>query len=222
MVNNNTHKFFLRNKINLDIHHKCTLGCNKCGRYFMMNNEGSTITSSNFPGCPLSDSDWKKILHHFTHINFCGQVSDPMMHSKLSDFLGDMYAVSKVGHVHTAISQRPMKHYIKAFEVNPNMKWVFGIDGLPKDSHKYRTNQNGEKLFEVMLEAKKRLKNTPQWQYIVFKYNENDISEAKELAMKHGLEINFMYSGRYSKDDPLRPSPEFRIDREEIYSDSDR
>ena len=53
-------------------------------------------------------------------------------------------------------------------------------------------------------------------------YNENDISEAKELAMKHGLEINFMYSGRYSKDDPLRPSPEFRIDREEKYIDSDR
>lgn len=221
-MTDNLNRFFLRNTINLDIHHKCTLGCNKCGRYFMMNDKDSNVTSSNFPGCPLSDSDWKKILHHFTRINFCGQVSDPMMHPKLSNFLGDMYAVSKEGHVHTAISQRPMKHYIKAFEVNPDMKWVFGIDGLPKDSHKYRINQNGEKLFEVMLEAKRYLKTIPLWQYIVFKYNENDIAEAKELARENGLEIDITYSGRYSKDDPLRPSPEFRIDREETYRDSDR
>ena len=27
---------------------------------------------------------------------------------------------------------------------------MFGIDGLPKDSHKYRINQDGEHLFDMM------------------------------------------------------------------------
>ena len=99
------------NKINLDIHNKCTLECNKCARFSILSRPD--ITTSNFPGCPLTDSDWKKILDHYTRINFCGQVADPMMHPKLSNFLGDMYAENKVGNVHTAVSHKPMKYFLK-------------------------------------------------------------------------------------------------------------
>ena len=28
--------------------------------------------------------------------------------------------------------------------------WTFALDGLPKDSHKYRINQNGEQVWEMM------------------------------------------------------------------------
>ena len=204
--------FFLRKAINLDIHNKCSLQCNKCARFDIIS-QIPEITTSNFPGCPLSDKDWKSILHHFDYLNFCGQVSDPMMHPKLSSFLSDIHLNEKYGQVHTAVSQKPIKRYIQAFEANPNAKWIFGIDGLPKDSHKYRTNQDGEKLFEIMLEAKNILIKPPQWQYIVFKYNENNIEESRSLAKEAGLEINFMYSARYTKDDPLKPSPEFRLDK---------
>jgi MoaA/NifB/PqqE/SkfB family radical SAM enzyme len=204
-------KFFLRNQINLDIHNKCTLECSHCARVFLL----KRYTTSNFPGCPLTDSDWKKILDHYTNINFCGQIADPMMHLKLSKFLSDMYAENKVGNVHTAISHKPMKYFIKAFKANPNMKWNFGIDGLPKDSHKYRINQDGEKLFKTMLESKKYLNTRPIWQYIVFKYNENDIEEAKALAKKVNVRLLFIYSGRYDKNDLLKPSSKFYVNRED-------
>ena len=36
--------------------------------------------------------------------------------------------------------------------INKNVLWEFAIDGLPKDSHKYRINQDGQKLFEIMKE----------------------------------------------------------------------
>ena len=204
-------KFFLRNQINLDIHNKCTLECNKCARFSIL--KRSDITTSNFPGCPLTDSDWKKILNHYTNINFCGQIADPIMHPKLSNFLSDMYAKNKVGNVHTAVSHKPMKYFIKAFKANPNMEWYFGIDGLAKDSHKYRINQDGEKLFKIMLESKKHLNKKPIWQYIVMKYNENNIEEAKAIAKEVDVELLFIYSGRYTKNDPLAPSPKFRVYR---------
>lgn len=204
-------KFFLRNQINLDIHNKCTLECSHCARVFLL----KRYTTANFPGCPLTDSDWKKILDHYTNINFCGQIADPMMHLKLSSFLSDMYAENKVGNVHTAISHKPIKYFIKAFKANPNMKWTFGIDGLPKDSHKYRINQDGEKLFKTMLESRKHLNTKPIWQYIVFKYNENNIEEAKALAKKADVRLLFIYSGRYHKNDPLKPSSKFYVNRED-------
>ena len=208
----------MRKKINLDIHNKCTLECNKCGRFYLLNE--TDTTSTNFPGCPLTDTDWKKILNHYTSINFCGQVSDPIMHPKLSNFLGDMYAEGKIGNVSTAVSHKPRKYFIKAFKANPNMQWIFGIDGLPKDSHKYRTNQDGEKLFKIMLEAKNHLKTKPVWQYIVFKYNENDMEEAKDLAKKVDVNLLFIYSSRYEeKDDPLSPSLEHRTVRKELYEE---
>jgi MoaA/NifB/PqqE/SkfB family radical SAM enzyme len=206
-------KFFLRKQINLDIHNKCTLECSQCARKSIL--KRPNITLANFPGCPLTNSDWKKILAHYTRINFCGQIADPIMHPKLSNFLSDMYIENKVGNVHTAVSHKPMKYFLKAFKANPNMQWYFGIDGLPKDSHKYRINQDGEKLFKIMLESRKYLNRKPVWQYIVFKYNENNMDEAKTLAKEIHVDLLFIYSGRYWKDDPLMPSPEFRVRREE-------
>ena len=46
----------------------------------------------------------------------------------------------------------------------------------------YRINQDGEKLFNIMVESKKYLIHKPIWQYIVFSYNENHILEAKSKA----------------------------------------
>ena len=48
-----------------------------------------------------------------------------------------------------------MSWYIKAFKANINARWIFGIDGLPNESHNYRVNQDGEKLFNVIVESKK-------------------------------------------------------------------
>ena len=126
------------------------------------------------------------------------------MHPRLSVFLNDMYKKNKYGNVHTAVSQKPIKTFIKCFEANPNMTWIFGIDGLPKDSHKYRINQDGEKLFNIMLEATKYVK--VEWQYIVFNYNQKDIETAKKIALDNNIIFHEMLTGRFTENDPLKPS----------------
>ena len=108
--------------------------------------------------------------------------------------------------VNTAASHRSMSWYMKAFNANKNAVWEFGIDGLPQDSHKYRINQNGEYLFDVM-NAGVELGNDIRWQYIIFKYNENDIPEAIDLAQRHKIPIHVNKSSRWSgPDDPYKPS----------------
>ena len=53
--------------------------------------------------------------------------------------------------------------------------WYFALDGLlPEESHKYRINQDGRQVWEVMkMGAEMGCKI--KWQYIVFNYNEKHI-----------------------------------------------
>ena len=86
------------------------------------------------------------------------------------------------------------------------MRWVFGIDGLPKDSCMYRINQDGEKLFDIMLESKKHLNTTPMWQYIIFSYNEKDVDEARKMAQDNGVNFSLCYSSKWlNENDPYMP-----------------
>ena len=107
-----------------------------------------------------------------------------------------------------------MKWYDEAISEHGKGGWIFGIDGLPKDSHIHRINQDGEKLWKVAKKAAEAgLKVT--WQYIVFRYNENDIDEAKSMAHDHGMRFELNSSSRWNgPNDPLRPTKkEYRIDK---------
>ena len=95
----------------------------------------------------------------------------------------------------TAATGKPERWYEKAFSANPRAEWTFGIDGLPHDSHKYRVNQNGEFLFEMMLLAKE-MGLRVFWQYIIFPYNENYVETAKKWAKIHDIKIIFIISER--------------------------
>lgn len=80
-----------------------------------------------------------------------------------------------------------------------NIEWVFAIDGLPKDSHKYRVNQDGEKLFDIMLKCASFGVSTT-WQYIVFNYNQKDVEHCKKIAKEHNIKFMQIDSGRWGTD----------------------
>ena len=115
--------------------------------------------------------------------------------------------------VQHASAAKSEKWYIEAFKTNPKALWRFSIDGLPKDSHKYRINQDGEKLFRVMKESTKILHKKPMWQYIVFNYNQDHIEQAKQMAKDNGIEFKLSLSSRWGGGnldiDYLKPRKEY-------------
>ena len=94
--------------------------------------------------------------------------------------------------------------------IGKNVEWIFAIDGLPKDSNKYRINQDGEKLYDIMLRCASFGVNT-QWQYIVFNYNEKDVETCKSIAHQHGIKFMQITSGRWGTEvlKSLQPSKDF-------------
>lgn len=127
----------------------------------------------------MSFSDFKKVHSFFDHFSFCGGVSDPIFHPQFIEFLE--YAIDKDVDVHTAASHKNKEWYVDAFKSNPNAKWIFGLDGLPKESHKYRVNQDGEKIYDIM-KMGVDMKMDIVWQYLVFDYNKEHIEEARGLS----------------------------------------
>ena len=143
---------------------------------------------------------------YFSSFNFCGQLSDPVHHPKFVEILEYLYNKDIQVTVHNASSAKSKSWYIKAFKAHPRTKWIFAIDGLPEESNMYRVNQDGKKLYEIMLESKKYLKQTPSWQFIVFSYNEHNLEKAKQMAIDEGLMFIVLHSSRWmNEDDPLRP-----------------
>lgn len=193
--------FMNRRSLNIDIGFRCPLECPRCQRQRAWRNNDLKV-----PGRDLTLKEIDKISDFYNDFHFCGQLSDPVHHPKFIEILDYLYKKDIQVTVHNASSQKPMKWYIKAFQAHPRAKWIFAIDGLPEESNMYRINQDGEKLYRVMLEAKKHLKQTPSWQFIVFSYNEHNLEKAKKMAVDEGLMFIVLHSSRWmGEDDPLRP-----------------
>jgi MoaA/NifB/PqqE/SkfB family radical SAM enzyme len=193
--------FMSRRSLNIDISFRCPLECPRCQRQRQWRNEGKKV-----PGRDLTLKEIDKISDYYNDFIFCGQLSDPVHHPKFPEILEMLYKKKTIVEIHNAASQKSKEYFIKCFKANPHAQWIFGIDGLPEESHKYRVNQDGKKLFNIMIESKKHLEVTPVWQYIIFNYNEDHIEEAKQMAKENGVGFMLVQSSRWNdNDDPLRP-----------------
>ena len=187
-------------RLNIETTPRCTLECSMCKRttYFALHN------TKVIPGNDLTPDNFKKILKCFKGpILFSGQLSDPIFNKHFIELLklsgksykrGDKILYRSVS-INTAATGRKKSWYEKAFLANPNAIWTFGIDGPPHLSHKYRVNQKGEFLFEMMKMARLMGIKT-HWQYIIFDYNKKYMNECKQLARKYSIPIMFIKSRR--------------------------
>lgn len=186
--------------ITVDTSSKCTLSCPVCVRQW--NIEKGIHPGENGRDIPVSDIE--KLSRYFISGSLCGTVSDPIFCDNLISVLktlkGNPYWL-----LHTAATakHRDVAWYKEAFLANPDMEWIFGIDGLPEESHKYRVGQDGPFLYEMMKLAKS-MGLRVRWQYLIFKYNENNVERARFMAMEEDIEFNAVRTLRVTE--KLRPT----------------
>ena len=184
--------------LNLDITNKCPLQCPACHRQSIWYNRHRYIFKE------MSTEDFKKILNAFSWIEFSGQQSDPLAHTQFLEFL--TLAYSHKLDIHTAASHKKKPFYEEAFDrIGLNTSWIFGLDGLPEESHKYRINQDGVHIYEMMKLGAKMGCNIV-WQYIVFNYNQDHIEQAKKMAKDDGITFKLSLSSRWPTA-PSKPRP---------------
>lgn len=195
-----------RKRLNIETNIKCTLQCPSCKRTDFKEKFGQNVP---LPGGDLTLEDLEKCLDYFSGISFCGQHSDPIFSPHLIDMLKLCYDRNVSCDIHTAATGRKKEWYKEAFLANPDAEWWFGIDGPPHLSHKYRVNQKGEHLFEMMCYAKELGLNNIVWKYIIFNYNEDYVDECTELANRHNLRIDFIIPSRSLPENLLPTKKEY-------------
>lgn len=180
--------------IHLEITTKCLLKCPLCLRVShpnMMKEAKATYGE-------MTIEDFKKIVSFgWSAITMCGNFSDPIYHSEFLKFLEIIELSEKINTavIHTNGWGRKISWWEKAYKFT-KIKWIFGLDGLPHQSHIYRRNQKGEEVWEVMKLGSKMGRKII-WQWIPFGYNEDFIEEGLQMAKDNNIEFLLRPSTRF-------------------------
>jgi MoaA/NifB/PqqE/SkfB family radical SAM enzyme len=154
-------------------------------------------------GSDISLDSMTKIANTFNTISFCGQMGDPIYHPRFIDIL-KICKNNNVG-ISTNGYGKSLEWYEEAAFVSNKQKWLFALDGLPHQSHLYRVNQDGNQVFKTMKHMV-TLGADILWKYIIFKYNQDSITEAEQLAKDNNIPFMLIESSRWDESyDELKP-----------------
>jgi len=180
-------------KIQFELSSMCNLLCLGCVRTDTANfsEKKEFILNKNY----LSKETFLKIIsakefESVTHLEFCGTIDDPLMHPEFLEFLDFASTVGRYNIIiHTNASLRNVAYWKKLAAVlkkNYNHMLKFSIDGLEDTNHLYRQNTTWSKIMENA-ETFINEGGRAFWQYLIFPWNEHQITQAKELSVNMGF-----------------------------------
>ncbi|PIV45088.1 MAG: radical SAM protein [Candidatus Nealsonbacteria bacterium CG02_land_8_20_14_3_00_37_10] len=150
------------------------------------------------PGLQLTEltlEDCRKIfpptfLSQLTDISICGAYGDPACTQELLEIIEYMRRSNPNLEIdiYTNGGARSLSWWKRLARVMGNGKVVFGIDGLEDTNHIYRQGT----VFSIILQNVRafiRAGGRAQWDFIVFKHNEHQVEQARELSIKLGFEV---------------------------------
>jgi len=184
------------NSLTIELTGHCNAKCPQCGRF--------DIFGDVLPNLPITHLDIdliKKIpiekMSSLKAISFNGNYGEPLLHPEIDTIL-EKFKNLQVD-ISTNGSLRNNVWWGKLGNIYKNITVTFGIDGLSDTHHLYRRNTSYKKIIE---NASAFIKNGGKaiWQFIIFKHNEHQIEDAKNISKKLGFEkIKFRYSDRFLK-----------------------
>lgn len=187
-------------RLHLELTDKCNAKCPMCARTDI-NGLGDSALVRNIE---LTYDDISRAFDgiKFEHVNYCGNLGDPMVATDLLEIV--RYFAPTKQTIHTNGSLRTKSYFEKLAEI-PNLVIVFGIDGIDQQSHEYyRRGTNFDKIVENV-----RAFNTAGgksiWQMIVFDHNEHMIERAREMSVELGFHMfETLQTRRFYVDDQLQ------------------
>jgi len=195
-------RFDLKNvdEFQIEVTGYCNAACPQCPRNLNGDQENPHLTKEHLSRDVLNKAFTPELTKQLRQVFFCGNYGDPIMHPHLLDIMRD-FMQKNPGiqiYMHTNGGARNTDWWAELAEViGPNGRVGFNIDGLKDTNHIYRCNTDFDK---IMANAQAFIKagGFAEWNYIVFKHNEHQVSEAKEIAKAVGFEVfNKRATGRF-------------------------
>ena len=216
-------KFAGSRKLQIDMTHRCRLGCPKCSRFITHGpNQGQRREVLKDE---LTVEDFKKIVGdglRFRNYNLCGSVGDAIYNPHFLDIIRYIKKHSKKSEgqeiwLHTNGSGKTEKWWRELYSMlDPERdRVVFGVDGLKDTAHMYRKFAKFDDSITAMKIGAEYGMRLNEWQFIVFKFNQHQVQQARQMAKDIGIRFYIIKSERWDindddeLDDPLMPSKEW-------------
>ena len=174
--------------INAELTNYCNAACPMCARYFIdgelvKDKVNSMHTSLNF----IKDKIGLEIIQNLNQFTSCGNFGDGAMNPECVDIYSWIKQVNPTAKLmlHSNGGARNVKFWQDLAKLD--VRITFAIDGLEDTNHMYRRNVKWAKLMEnvkAFLEAG----GNAGWEMLVFKHNEHQIDECRELSQQLGFE----------------------------------
>jgi MoaA/NifB/PqqE/SkfB family radical SAM enzyme len=177
------------NEYQLEITSYCNAACPQCPR-----NENGRGINQRMPLCHLG----RDVINHafsddlcsrLQQVFFCGSYGDPIMHPDFLDILRDFRQKSPNLwlYIHTNGGVHDSEYWAKIAQIMNGYGQIdFGIDGLEDTLHLYRKNVKYNKVIENA-QAFIAAGGRAQWNFIVFRHNQHQVDQVKELAQQLGF-----------------------------------
>jgi MoaA/NifB/PqqE/SkfB family radical SAM enzyme len=139
-----------------------------------------------------------EFIESLTHIDFCGTYGDPIMNNNLIDIVEWLQSVNPSVYItiKTNGGIRNANWWAKLGSIL-NGAVYFALDGLADTNHLYRRGVNFDDVI-VNARAFMAAGGTAHWAYIVFKHNQHQVEEARELAANLGFsDFNVKLTSRF-------------------------
>jgi MoaA/NifB/PqqE/SkfB family radical SAM enzyme len=168
----------------IEITSYCNAACPQCPRNLNGYGINPYMPLTHLPREVIDRAFTKELCARLRQVFFCGSYGDPIMHPDFLDILRDFRRKSPTLwlYFHTNGGVHEPEYWAEVAGIMNGYGQIdFGIDGLEDTLHLYRKNVKYNKVIEnakAFINAGGRA----QWNYIVFKHNEHQVDQAKQLA----------------------------------------
>lgn len=195
---------------------RCTLECPGCDRTWFKKTFGHQI---------IQDIDVDALENFFATNNFtqsqirlCGNNGDPIYHPDFIKLITVLKSQDHAVRIHTNGSAKTTKFWQEVCNcLDDKDQVVFAIDGLEDTNSNYRKNSNWQQIIDAVQTCVKQNIDT-EWQFIVFKYNQHQIDDARKMSVQLGMNNFRIHKSHRWLDESLN---NFMPDKEHIDQDYD-
>ena len=178
----------------LEITSHCNLHCPQCPRFQSDGYLQNFLTPAHLDFYVLEKSVNLEVLSNLEKVTFEGDYGDCLMHPQIENFIDFFKSVPQIKLV-TNGSIRNINWYKHVAQYS-NVEITFSIDGLEDTNSYYRINSDWNKIIKNV-KSFINAGGVAHWKFIVFKHNQHQIEQARELSKQLGFtSFTTQYSNR--------------------------
>jgi MoaA/NifB/PqqE/SkfB family radical SAM enzyme len=135
-----------------------------------------------------------ELCSNLNHVYFSGVYGDPCMNKALPDFVEHFKTHDVDVAIDSNAGYRNTRWWARLGSMGTRVH--FAIDGLEDTNHLYRRNVLWSKV-EANVKAFQEAGGNGAWTFIVFKHNEHQVEQAKEIATSLGMDFRIKITQKF-------------------------